>query len=292
MHNVAAGRSIGDVQTRGDIVDLQEKYFKLREILRSLGNVAVAFSGGVDSTFLLKTAHDVLGDQAIAVTACSAAFPQREKNEAENFCETYGIRQVFCTTDILNIEGFRENPQNRCYLCKREIFREIQAASKSCGIEYVAEGSNMDDMGDYRPGMAAIRELGVLSPLRMAGLYKAEIRELSKRLGLPTWRKPSYACLATRIAYGEEITAEKLRMIDRAEQVLLDLGFEQMRVRLHGAMARIEVLPEAIGRLTEAGIRAEIVGKFKDLGFAYVTVDLQGYRTGSMNETIRVDESE
>lgn len=266
--------------------DLQEKFDKLKEYLEELGSVAVAFSSGVDSTFLLKAAHEVLGDKCIAITVKSHAFPKREFIEAKEFCEKEGIRHFIAEVDEMQVEGFQKNPPNRCYFCKREIFRNIQRLAEANGISYVAEGSNMDDNGDYRPGMIAIAELGIKSPLRKAELYKSEIRYLSKMMELPTWEKPSYACLASRFAYGEPITREKLDMVDQGEQLLLNLGFRQMRVRIHGTMARIEVLPDEFGKLMEN--REKIVTEFKSFGFTYVSMDLQGYRTGSMNETLKL----
>lgn len=265
---------------------MQEKYARLQDCLRELGSVAVAFSGGVDSTFLLNVAHDVLGDRAAAVTARSCFFPEREGREAETFCREKGITQIIIEEDILAVEGIRENPVNRCYLCKQALFGRILQTARERGFTAVAEGSNMDDMGDYRPGMRAVRELGVKSPLQEAGLYKAEIRELSRQLGLPTWEKPSFACLASRFVYGETIDEKRLHMADQAEQFLLGLGFRQMRVRMHGTMARIEVLPEDIGRIAEDAVRRQVVEKLRGYGFTYVALDLQGYRTGSMNETI------
>ena len=264
----------------------REKLEALKTCLKELGSIAVAYSSGVDSTFLLRVARDVLGDRVLAITACSGTFPRREQREAMDYCAREGIRHVLCPVDELSIEGFAENPKNRCYLCKRSLFGEMRRLAREHGFRHLAEGSNMDDNGDYRPGLQAIAELGILSPLREAELYKSEIRQLSRELGLPTWDKPSYACLASRFVYGETITREKLRMVDRGEQLLLDLGFHQMRVRIHGNMARIEVLPEDFPRLMEEETRNLVVRELKSCGFAYVTMDLQGYRTGSMNETL------
>ncbi len=267
--------------------DLQQKLDKLKDYIKNLGSLAVGFSAGVDSTFLLTVAHEVLGDRALAVTTVDAALPKRELKEAKDFCEQRGIRHVVCVVDPLKIEEYRKNAPDRCYFCKRSFFTEIQKVAKENGIEYVAEGSNMDDLGDYRPGLKAVSELKVQSPLREAGLYKADIRTISKAMGLPTWSKPAYACLASRFVYGEEITEEKLHMIDKAEQFLIENGFYEERVRMHGNLARIEVPAKDIPRLAENGMREAVYEKFKEIGFLYVTLDIGGYRMGSMNATLK-----
>ncbi len=267
--------------------ELQEKYQTLKEYLKSLGSVTVAFSSGVDSTFLLKVAHDVLGDKAMAVTARSCSFPERELKEAISFAKENGILHRVVDSEELEIEGFSENPVNRCYLCKHELFSKMKVVAKNEGFHEVIEGSNMDDLGDYRPGLTAIEELGIKSPLRYAGLTKEEIRQLSKELELPTWDKQSFACLSSRFPYGQSITPEKLKMVDEAEQLLLDLGFSQMRVRHHETLARIEIVEEQFPKLMEKTNRELIHSRLKEIGFIYVALDLIGYRTGSMNETMK-----
>lgn len=267
--------------------ELQEKLDRLKAEIGKLGSLAVGFSGGVDSSFLLFVAHEVLKERALAVTAVDASMPERELKEAKAFCEKYGIAQVIVPVDPMQEEAYRNNTPDRCYFCKRGIFSQIKEIAKENGIDHVAEGSNVDDLQDYRPGLRAIEELSVVSPLRQAGLCKDDIRKISKELGLPTWSKPAYACLASRFVYGEEITEEKLRMIDRAEQFLIEQGFPNERVRIHGNIARIEVGEEDIPRLAENEMRRAIYDKFREIGFLFVTLDLRGYQRGSMNATLK-----
>ena len=267
--------------------ELREKLNRLKDNIREYGSLAVGFSGGVDSSLLLAVAQDVLSDKVIAVTSVDASVPERELKEAKEFCNERGIRHFICRVDPMKDEEYRHNGPDRCYFCKRGIFTEIKRIAAENGIKYVAEGSNMDDNSDYRPGHRAVEELSVRSPLREAGLYKQEIRLISKAMGLPTWSKPAYACLASRFVYGEEITEEKLHMIDRAEQFLIEQGFLEERVRLHGNLARIEVPAGDIERLASDKVREAVFRKLKEIGFLFVTIDMQGYRQGSMNETIR-----
>lgn len=265
---------------------LLEKYELLKEYIASLKSCAVAFSSGVDSTFLLYAAKEALGDNMIALTAASTFFPGREFKEAEEFCKARGIKHYSFETDEVSIPGFSENPENRCYLCKKELFSTFLRLAKEHHMDFVVEGSNLDDDVDYRPGHVAIKELGIKSPLRKCGFTKQEIRIMSRYFELPTWNKPSFACLASRFPYGETINREKLSMVDKGEQLLLDLGFSQFRVRIHGNLARIELLPEDFDRFMDKEVRLMIHDKFKKIGFAYIALDILGYRTGSMNETI------
>ena len=266
--------------------ELREKYKLLKDNIRGLGSLAVGFSGGVDSSLLLAVAQEVLSDNVIAVTSVHVSVPERELNEAKEFCSERNIRHFISRIDPMEDEEFRHNGPDRCYFCKRRIFADIKRIAKENGMEFVAEGSNMDDNSDYRPGHRAVEELSVRSPLREAGLYKQDIRLISKAMGLLAWSKPAYACLASRFVYGEEITEEKLHMIDMAEQFLIDQGFHEERVRLHGNLARIEVPARDIERLASDKVREAVYKRFKEIGFLYVTIDALGYRQGSMNKTI------
>lgn len=264
----------------------QQKIDKLQSILAEMESVVIAFSGGVDSTFLLKVAYDVLKDKALAVTATSSTYPSRELEEAKQLAGQIGAPHIIVPSEELDIEGFTQNPPNRCYYCKRELFTKLLQVAQEHGIKYVADGSNADDLKDHRPGMQAARELGVRSPLQEAGLRKDDIRQLSRVLGLPTWDKPSLACLSSRFPYGTVITRDKLARVEAAETFLRTLGFRQLRVRHHEHIARIEI--PANDFLVIIQKADQIVAKFKELGYNYVTLDLEGYRTGSMNEVLGV----
>lgn len=266
------------------------KYEKLKSIIKDCGKIAIAFSGGVDSTFLTKVAKDVLGENAVAVTISSILVTDDELKEADDFCKAENIEHLIYNADVLSIPGFENNPPDRCYICKKAIFTNVQNLVGERGISVIAEGTNVDDDGDYRPGIRAIKELGVRSPLKEAGLTKAEIRELSCMLGLKTWNKPSCACLASRFAYGEVINKDKLDMIYSAECYIRSLGFEQFRVRLQDGIARIELRPADIQKFIENGIKDKVSEKLHALGFKYVSLDLDGYRIGSMNEVLNRQE--
>ncbi len=269
---------------------LQEKFQILKDNMKKRGSAAIAFSGGVDSTFLVKVAHEVLGDNMIAITATSSTYPERELKEAIQYAKDLGARHLIISSEELDIEGFASNPKNRCYFCKKELFSKINAIAKENNVEYVFDGSNIDDDGDYRPGMQAARELEVISPLKEAKLTKEDIRILSKELGLPTWDKPAFACLSSRFPYGNQITAPKLKMVEEAEQFLLDMGIRQVRVRHHGEIARIEVAPVERVQFFDTAVMDRIGERFKKIGFTYVTLDMLGYRTGSMNEVLTEEE--
>lgn len=265
---------------------IDQKFDRLKQIIKSLDSVVIAFSGGVDSTLLAKVAYDLLGDKALAVTADSEVYPQAEVEEAKKNSQEIGIKHETFFTEELDIPDFSDNPPERCYYCKKELFFKLWEIAKNRGFKHVLDGANYEDLDDHRPGMKAGAELGVLSPLKDAKLIKSDIREISKRLGLRTWNKPSMACLASRFPYGTNITREKLTVVDEAEGFLRELGFKQLRVRHHENIARIEVSPEDMRLFFEDGIREKVVAKFNQLGYTYTTLDLRGYRMGSMNEVL------
>lgn len=267
-------------------MNLQDKCKNLREYIKNLGSLCVAFSGGVDSTYLLALAHEVLGDKVMAVTVCSSMYTKREYHESKQLALKLGVKHMTIDADEYSIKEFVENTKDRCYYCKHAIFTKIKEVAVQHGMAYVADGSNADDDNDFRPGMKAIKELGVVSPLKAVALIKREIRVLSKEMELPTWDKPAFACLASRIPYGINITREKLAMVEQAEEYLMHVGFKQFRVRHHGEIARIEVLPADRSRFLEEPLYQDIIREYKKIGFAYVTLDLEGYRMGSMNEVL------
>jgi len=272
---------------------VHEKLKHLTEILSRLKRAVIAFSGGVDSAFLLKVAADTLGGGAIAMTARSAIHPQRETEHAISFANGRGVRHILLDTDELTIPEFVLNPKNRCYICKRALFWKLREKAENMGIQTILEGSNADDLSDFRPGMRAVRELGIRSPMLEAGINKNEIRLLSKEMGLETWDKQPFACLATRFPYGERITTEKLLMVDICERYLLSLGFKQARVRHHGDLARIEVGKEETVRFFRDGLADLVDAECKRAGFTYCTIDAKGYQTGSMNRaTVREEINE
>ncbi len=262
--------------------ELQQKYDRLRAILREMGSVVIGLSGGVDSTLLVKVAYEVLGERCLAVIGESEAFPEGEVEEAKRLAEAIGVRVRLVRTHELSNPRFSVNRPDRCYHCKMELFSVLRRIAEEEGIEWIADGSHLDDMGDYRPGMRAAQEFGVRSPLLEAGLHKAEIRALARALGLPIWDKPSFACLSSRFPYGTPITRELLVKVDRAERFLRALGFRQVRVRHHDTIARIEVPPDDFPRLLQHA--PAIIEHLKSLGYTYVALDLEGYRSGKMND--------
>ncbi len=266
---------------------MTDKARALRETLSSLGSVVVAYSGGVDSAYLACVAHDTLGDRAVAITADSPSYPERHRQMARQIAEQFGLRHEIIRTSELDRAEYRANPENRCYYCKHELYTHLARIATDRGA-VVVDGNNADDRGDYRPGRQAAREFGVRSPLDEVDLTKDEIRELSRHAGLPTWDEPASACLSSRIPYHHEVTDEKLRTIERAEEALRSLGFRVCRVRHHDDLARIEIGRDELPRALEAEIGGAIVRELKAIGYRYVTVDLQGYRMGSLNEGLRL----
>lgn len=268
----------------------EEKEKALVQKLMEAGEIAVAFSGGVDSSYLVYIAHKTLGEKAIAVTALSPTYPDHVKEDAEEIAKLVGIRHILIESNELEIPGFSQNPTNRCYFCKKELFEEVAEAAKPFGISKVADGSNADDTGDFRPGMKAACELGVMSPLMEVGMTKEDIRECSRRADLPTADKPAFACLASRFPYGKEITEEKLKAVDTIETFLRSKDFRVIRVRHHDDVARLELGEDEIDRMLDPALRKEVTNAVKSAGFLYAALDLKGYRTGSMNEGLSAEE--
>jgi uncharacterized protein len=266
---------------------LDAKQASLFESLRALGGVIVAYSGGADSAYLAWAAHQVLGSRALAITADSPSLPESHKRDAEEFARACGFRHEFIATREFENPGYVSNGPDRCFHCKDELFTRLAEVAAARGIARVAYGVNLDDLGDYRPGQDAARLHGALTPLVDAGLRKAEVRELSRRAGLATWDRPASACLSSRIPYGTPVTIETVKTVERGEEAIRALGFRQFRVRYHGDLVRIEVAPEELDRALSSGMARAFTAIFKPLGFHYVTLDLEGYRQGSLNAALR-----
>jgi uncharacterized protein len=267
----------------GNTVTLEENYAKLQSILKEIGSVLVAFSGGVDSTLLLKVAHDTLGRRAAGATALSPTYPPDQLADAQKLARQIGVQHFLVKSEQLSMEEFVQNDPQRCYHCKKELFDKLSGLAAQTGYAYLAEGTNLDDLGDYRPGLRAAQEYGVKSPLVEAGFTKQAVRELSHKLNLPTWNKPAEACLSSRFPYGTPIILKHLRQVNQAEGILRSKGFTQVRVRYHGSIARIELDLEELPRALSSPLKEEITQAIKALGFQYVALDLEGYQRGSLN---------
>jgi len=268
--------------------NIEEKLARLKDILQDMGSVLVAYSGGVDSTFLAVTAHEVLGKNSLAVFAASPVAPPMEKEEAGDLAHNVGLRFKIIESNEMSNPDFVANPPERCYYCKRELYSELKPIAKAEGLKWIADGTNADDLHDFRPGRKASAEAGIRSPLLEAGLTKTEIRQLSHAKSLPTWDRPASPCLASRIPYGIPVTAETLNKIARGEQYLHNLGIRELRLRHHGDIARIELAPEDMAKIITPEIRQDIVTHLKALGYKYVALDLTGYRIGSLNEVLNL----